>query len=892
MPACSTSTGCSPDGHRPRRGVEGRCSTTFLRGVRVSRRPFDEQRLRRVRRRQAALRRRALVPASRGIELPRSGDASQTVRPRNRKNELVLELMRRARGQGLRRVQALPRRRRARPACDRRRVLEPQLPRDPRRRRHRRSASSASSTATSPRTAASRASRRRTRSCAAAQDLGVEPAAAAVFEDALAGVEAGRAGHFGCVVGVDRVGQAEALRDHGADVVVEDLAELLDRRDRAPSSRSSRGRCARPRSTSTCSPQSESIFALANGHIGLRGEPRRGRAVRAPRDVPQRLLRVRPLPYGEARLRLPRVGPDHRQRHRREDHAAARRRRAVRHPLRRAAAATSACSTCAPGVLSAMSTGSRPPAPASGVRSTRLVSFEQRGGRGDRVRGRAARPAGARRRAVRAGGQRAGAAALRDPRAAAELESPLESEESPTTTAAVVLVHATRRSGLRMAAAWTTSSRRPARSTRSPRARGGPRPRHDRHRHPRAGAAAARWSSSSPTTGRSQRSQSGVRDQVDAASPRRAHRAGTGSCAPARSTSTTSGTGADVEIEGDPEIQQAVRFALFQLLQAGARAERRAIAGQGPDRDAATTATRSGTPRRSCCPSLTYTAPETVADALRWRHSTLDLARERADAARPRRRGVPVAHDPRRGVLGLLARRARPRSTSTRTIADAVRRYLDASGDEAFEREIGLELLVETARLWRVARAPRRPTAASASTASPAPTSTARSPTTTSTRTCMAQKNLRAAADAVARHPRRAARARGRPGGDRRPGATRRATIVVPYDDKLGVHPQSEGFTDHEPWDFEADGRPTTRCFCTSRTSISTASRSSSRPTSCWRCHSAATPSRDEQKARDFDYYEAITVRDSSLSACIAGGRRRRGRAPRARLRLLRPRPR
>jgi len=61
----------------------------------------------------------------------------------------------------------------------------------------------------------------------AAELLGVEPAAAAVFEDALSGVQAGHAGHFGYVVGVDRVGQADALRSHGADVVVTDLAELL-----------------------------------------------------------------------------------------------------------------------------------------------------------------------------------------------------------------------------------------------------------------------------------------------------------------------------------------------------------------------------------------------------------------------------------------------------------------------------------------------------------------------------------------------------------------------------------------------------------------------------------------------------------------------------------------
>jgi beta-phosphoglucomutase family hydrolase len=60
-----------------------------------------------------------------------------------------------------------------------------------------------------------------------ARRLGVEPAQAAVFEDALAGVEAGRAGHFGHVIGVNRVGQREALKQHGADVVVDDLAELL-----------------------------------------------------------------------------------------------------------------------------------------------------------------------------------------------------------------------------------------------------------------------------------------------------------------------------------------------------------------------------------------------------------------------------------------------------------------------------------------------------------------------------------------------------------------------------------------------------------------------------------------------------------------------------------------
>jgi beta-phosphoglucomutase family hydrolase len=64
---------------------------------------------------------------------------------------------------------------------------------------------------------------------AGARALGVPPGEAVVFEDALAGVEAGRAGGFGYVIGVDRLGQADALRAHGADIVVTDLADLMDK---------------------------------------------------------------------------------------------------------------------------------------------------------------------------------------------------------------------------------------------------------------------------------------------------------------------------------------------------------------------------------------------------------------------------------------------------------------------------------------------------------------------------------------------------------------------------------------------------------------------------------------------------------------------------------------
>jgi beta-phosphoglucomutase-like phosphatase (HAD superfamily) len=63
---------------------------------------------------------------------------------------------------------------------------------------------------------------------AAARELGIEPPRAAVIEDAIAGVEAGRAGGFGLVIGVDRTGVGGELLRHGADLVVRDLAELLD----------------------------------------------------------------------------------------------------------------------------------------------------------------------------------------------------------------------------------------------------------------------------------------------------------------------------------------------------------------------------------------------------------------------------------------------------------------------------------------------------------------------------------------------------------------------------------------------------------------------------------------------------------------------------------------
>src|SRR2546429_2723139 len=154
---------------------------------------------------------------------------------------------------------------------------------------------------------------------------------------------------------------------------------------------------------------------------------------------------------------------------------------------------------------------------------------------------------------------------------------------------------------------------------------------------------------------------------------------------------------ADVEVDGDAEIQQAVRFALFHVLQAGARAEQRAIPAKG--------LTGSGydghcfwDTETFVLPVLTYTSPGCVAEALRWRQDTLPAARERA-----RQLGLRGAAFPWRTIDGSECSGYWPAGTAAfhinADIAAAVVRYLSATCDVEFDRETGVELLVETARL-------------------------------------------------------------------------------------------------------------------------------------------------------------------------------------------------
>ena len=123
---------------------------------------------------------------------------------------------------------------------------------------------------------------------------------------------AGRAGGFGFVVGVDRLGQAEALREHGADIVVTDLADLLEEHGMSPIRRPVHRRAldrpqapARPRRDR---PQTESVFALSNGHIGLRGNLDEGEPHATPGTYLNSFYERRPLPYAEGGYGYPESG--------------------------------------------------------------------------------------------------------------------------------------------------------------------------------------------------------------------------------------------------------------------------------------------------------------------------------------------------------------------------------------------------------------------------------------------------------------------------------------------------------------------------------------------------------------------------------------------------------
>lgn len=319
----------------------------------------------------------------------------------------------------------------------------------------------------------------------------------------------------------------------------------------------------------------------------------------------------------------------------------------------------------------------------------------------------------------------------------------------------------------------------------------------------------------------------------------------------------------DVELEGDPEIQQAVRFALFHVLQAGSRGEQRPIPAKG--------LTGPGYEGHAfwdteifVLPMLTLTSPQATVDALHWRASTLDQARDRA-----RQLGLQGAAFPWRTISGKECSGYWPASTAAfhinADIAYAVVQYIKATNDFAFEEETGLVLLVETARLWYSlghydAQGRFRidgvtgPDEYSAISDNNVYTN------------LMAQHNLYTAADVARRYP-KASSALGVNADEVDNWLNAARQMFIPYDKRLGVTPQAEAFTEHEIWNF-ANTKPDQYplflhfpYFDLYRKQVI------KQPDLVLAMHLRSDAFSMEQKARNFAYYEPLTVRDSSLSA-------------------------
>jgi alpha,alpha-trehalose phosphorylase len=318
---------------------------------------------------------------------------------------------------------------------------------------------------------------------------------------------------------------------------------------------------------------------------------------------------------------------------------------------------------------------------------------------------------------------------------------------------------------------------------------------------------------------------------------------------------------ADVQIEGDFKLQHALRFSLFHLVQASARAETRAIPAKGltgPGYDGHA----FWDSETYVLPVLTYTIPEAAADALRWRHSILPQARQRAEQL-----GLAGVAFPWRTIAGAECSAYWPAGTAAfhvgADIADAVVRYVAATGDDHFLEDIGVDLLVGTARMW-VSLGYFADNGEFRIDGVTGPDEYSAIADNNVYTNLMAARNLLAAADAVEAYP---AQVDGIEPEELAQWRQAAGSMRIPWDPRLGVHPQSDGFTDHEKWDFDACGPeqyPLLLHFPYFKLYRRQVVKQADLVLALYKCGDEFT---DEQKAADFAYYEQFTVRDSSLSA-------------------------
>jgi alpha,alpha-trehalose phosphorylase len=607
--------------------------------------------------------------------------------------------------------------------------------------------------------------------------------------------------------------------------------------------------------------QSESVFALSNGHLGLRGNLDEGEPSGLPGTYLAGFHEKRPLPYAEAGYGYPEDGQtvinvtDGKLLRLLVGDELLDVRYGRLHSHERVLDLRA-------GVLERRVDWESPMGQRVRVSSTRLVSFTQRAIAAIRYEVHVDRPTRVVVESDLLANEETGDGQLSaDPRAASALRAPLVARESIAVGTRAVLAHGTRDSGLLIAASMDHSIDAPsnltigsealddvARITFAADLEPG-------QRFQIVKLLAYSWSS--------RRGLSSVRAQSHAALAEATHTGWDGLLAAQRSYLDDFWERADVEIEGDPHLQMAARFALFGVLQAGARGEGRAIAAKG--------LTGTGYDGHAfwdtesfVLPVLTYTAPAAARDALRWRHATLPAARRRAELLCQR-----GAVFPWRTIAGEECSAYWPAGTAAfhinADIADAAIRYIRATGDEQFEREEGLELLVETARLFQSLGhhdteggfhidGVTGPDEYSAVVDDNVYTN------------LMAQQNLLAAANAAERTPRQA---EGLGVDHEEIAAWRRAAegMVVPYDAELGIHPQDADFTRHAKWDFAGTGDryPLLLHFPYFELYRKQVVKQADLVLALYKRGDAFTP---EQTARDFAYYEALTVRDSSLSAC------------------------
>ncbi|MGA8246035.1 MAG: glycosyl hydrolase family 65 protein [Nocardioides sp.] len=608
--------------------------------------------------------------------------------------------------------------------------------------------------------------------------------------------------------------------------------------------------------------QSESVFALANGHIGVRGNLDEGE----PRGLPGTYLNsfcdVRPLPYAETGFGYPESGQSvvnvtngKLVRLLVDDEPLDLRYGQVSHHERTL--------DLRAGTLRRVVEWTSPKGSTIRVRSTRLVSFTHRAILAIRYEVEAVSSP------VRVVLQSELMANEEiepesgDPRGATSIEHPLQAEEHTSRAHRSTLIHRSRSSGLIMAAAadhvlhgvpasiLRTEVRKDwARTTIGARLLPGE----------TIGVTkfvAYGWSG--------ERSLPAIRDQVDAALSAALDSGWDSLLEAQRAYVEEFWDGADVEVVGDPAIQQAVRFGLWHVLQAGARAERRALPAKGltgPGYDGHA----FWDTETYVLPVLTATVPSAAADALRWRHSTTGLAMERAKTL-----GLRGAAFPWRTIQGQECSAYWPAGTAAfhvnADIAVAAARLVQWTADDLFDRTCALPILVETARLWASLgfhgndghfhiHGVTGPDEYSVIVDDNTYTNV------------MAARNLRDAADAVERWPDDAEQLQVSP-AEVTDWRTAAATMAMPYDERLQVHEQDLGSTGREVWDFAASDAAQAYPLMLHAPYFDLYRKQVSKQADLvLAMHWCGDSFTREEKARAFAYYEPLTVRDSSLSAC------------------------